>query len=180
MPLNTENSQHVVFSFFFYVDLNLMFCYVCMLFFFLHDAGSSVIVHDDPTSRGPTTAAANTTAANPQSAAAPSPAPATESTHVTPGNVCFENLSRQTVPTFSTCLVLLTQISTTFLQQQIQEVFKNQQEQLNIQLLQQKNAGIVSQEVIFFYCSIMFLSLHEGRSVSELEISLIQYSTTEG
>ncbi|XP_034394294.1 forkhead box protein P1-B-like isoform X2 [Cyclopterus lumpus] len=34
-----------------------------------------------------------------------------------------------------------------FLQQQIQEVFKNQQEQLNIQLLQQKNAGIVSQEL---------------------------------
>ncbi|XP_068453563.1 forkhead box protein P1-like isoform X2 [Clinocottus analis] len=32
-------------------------------------------------------------------------------------------------------------------QQQIQEVFKNQQEQLNIQLLQQKNAGIVSQEM---------------------------------
>lgn len=34
-----------------------------------------------------------------------------------------------------------------FLQQQIQEVFKNQQEQLNMQLMQQKNAGIVSQEV---------------------------------
>lgn len=33
------------------------------------------------------------------------------------------------------------------LQQQIQEVFKNQQEQLSMQLLQQKNAGIVSQEV---------------------------------
>ncbi|XP_023812519.1 forkhead box protein P1-B isoform X3 [Oryzias latipes] len=32
-------------------------------------------------------------------------------------------------------------------QQQIQEVFKNQQEQLNMQLLQQKNAGIVSQEL---------------------------------
>ncbi|KAM3871610.1 forkhead box protein P1-B-like [Diretmus argenteus] len=32
-------------------------------------------------------------------------------------------------------------------QQQIQEVFKNQQEQLSIQLLQQKNAGIVSQEL---------------------------------
>ncbi|KAK5924034.1 hypothetical protein CgunFtcFv8_000947 [Champsocephalus gunnari] len=32
-------------------------------------------------------------------------------------------------------------------QQQIQEVFKNQQEQLNVQLLQQKNAGIVSQEL---------------------------------
>ncbi|XP_051912475.1 forkhead box protein P1-B-like isoform X3 [Hippocampus zosterae] len=31
--------------------------------------------------------------------------------------------------------------------QQIQEVFKNQQEQLNMQLLQQKNAGIVSQEL---------------------------------
>ncbi|XP_028309398.1 forkhead box protein P1-B-like isoform X2 [Gouania willdenowi] len=32
-------------------------------------------------------------------------------------------------------------------QQQIQEVFKNQQEQLSLQLLQQKNAGIVSQEL---------------------------------
>ncbi|XP_034028792.1 forkhead box protein P1-B-like isoform X2 [Thalassophryne amazonica] len=32
-------------------------------------------------------------------------------------------------------------------QQQIQEVFKNQQEQLNMQLLQQKNAGIVTQEL---------------------------------
>ncbi|XP_033982193.1 forkhead box protein P1-B-like isoform X2 [Trematomus bernacchii] len=44
-------------------------------------------------------------------------------------------------------LFILTNISSTFLQQQIQEVFKNQQEQLNIQLLQQKNAGIVSQEL---------------------------------
>uniref|UniRef100_A0A096MAK8 Forkhead box P1 n=1 Tax=Poecilia formosa TaxID=48698 RepID=A0A096MAK8_POEFO len=33
------------------------------------------------------------------------------------------------------------------LQQQIQEVFKNQQEQINMQLLQQKNAGIVTQEL---------------------------------
>ncbi|XP_062283508.1 forkhead box protein P1-B-like isoform X1 [Scomber scombrus] len=41
----------------------------------------------------------------------------------------------------------LTQISPTCLQQQIQEVFKNQQEQLSLQLLQQKNAGIVSQEL---------------------------------
>uniref|UniRef100_A0A667ZJ71 Forkhead box protein P1-B-like n=1 Tax=Myripristis murdjan TaxID=586833 RepID=A0A667ZJ71_9TELE len=32
-------------------------------------------------------------------------------------------------------------------QQQIQEVFKNQQEQLNLQLLQQKNTGIVSPEL---------------------------------
>ncbi|CAL8367408.1 unnamed protein product [Lota lota] len=32
-------------------------------------------------------------------------------------------------------------------QQQIQEVFKNQQEQLNIQLMQQKNAGMVNQEL---------------------------------
>ncbi|XP_015229025.1 forkhead box protein P1-B-like isoform X2 [Cyprinodon tularosa] len=32
-------------------------------------------------------------------------------------------------------------------QQQIQEVFKNQQEQINMQLLQQKNAGIVTQEL---------------------------------
>ncbi|XP_034067046.1 forkhead box protein P1-B-like isoform X5 [Gymnodraco acuticeps] len=44
-------------------------------------------------------------------------------------------------------LFILTNMSSTFLQQQIQEVFKNQQEQLNIQLLQQKNAGIVSQEL---------------------------------
>ncbi|XP_040009720.1 forkhead box protein P1-B-like isoform X2 [Xiphias gladius] len=43
--------------------------------------------------------------------------------------------------------LMLHQISPTFLQQQIQEVFKNQQEQLNMQLLQQKNAGIVSQEL---------------------------------
>lgn len=40
-----------------------------------------------------------------------------------------------------------------FLQQQIQEVFKNQQEQLSMQLLQQKNAGIVSQEVSFHFLS---------------------------
>lgn len=54
---------------------------------FVADAGSSVVVCDDPTSRGPTAAAADTTAADPQSSAAPSPAPAAESTHVTPGNV---------------------------------------------------------------------------------------------
>nr|XP_057907976.1 forkhead box protein P1-B-like isoform X1 [Doryrhamphus excisus] len=46
-----------------------------------------------------------------------------------------------------TFLFALTLISSTCLQQQIQEVFKNQQEQLNMQLLQQKNAGIVSQEL---------------------------------
>ena len=39
------------------------------------------------------------------------------------------------------------QIFSLFSQQQIQEVFKNQQEQLNIQLMQQKNAGMVNQEV---------------------------------
>lgn len=53
---------------------------------FVNDAGSSVVVHDDPTSRGPAAAAADTTAADSQSSAAPSPAPAAESTHVTPGN----------------------------------------------------------------------------------------------
>lgn len=55
----------------------------------LNNAGSSVVVHDDPTSRGPTAAAADITTADPQSSAAPSPAPAAESTHVTPGNVSF-------------------------------------------------------------------------------------------
>lgn len=44
-------------------------------------------------------------------------------------------------------------MSFVFLQQQIQEVFKNQQEQLSMQLLQQKNAGIVSQEVSFLVLS---------------------------
>lgn len=43
-----------------------------------------------------------------------------------------------------------------FLQQQIQEVFKNQQEQLNMQLMQQKNAGIVSQEVTWIHYSIIY------------------------
>uniref|UniRef100_A0A3P8TK37 Fork-head domain-containing protein n=1 Tax=Amphiprion percula TaxID=161767 RepID=A0A3P8TK37_AMPPE len=44
-------------------------------------------------------------------------------------------------------LICLNPIISTYLQQQIQEVFKNQQEQLNMQLLHQKNAGIVSQEL---------------------------------
>lgn len=44
-------------------------------------------------------------------------------------------------------LSLYAHMSLASLQQQIQEVFKNQQEQLSMQLLQQKNAGIVSQEV---------------------------------
>lgn len=51
---------------------------------------------------------------------------------------------------------LTSQISLFFLQQQIQEVFKNQQEQLSMQLLQQKNAGIVSQEVTG--AGILFMS----------------------
>lgn len=58
-------------------------------------------------------------------------------------------------------LFVLTQISSAFLQQQIQEVFKNQQEQLNMQLLQQKNAGIVSQEVTVIHYSIIFFSVHD-------------------
>lgn len=45
------------------------------------------------------------------------------------------------------------------LQQQIQEVFKNQQEQLSMQLLQQKNAGIVSQEVTEAQSGILFGSI---------------------
>lgn len=62
--------------------------FVCVfLFLFLDDAGTSVIVDDDPTSRGPTAASADPTATDPQSSAAPSPAPAAESTHVTPGKV---------------------------------------------------------------------------------------------
>lgn len=59
---------------------------------FFNDAGSSVIINDDPTSRGPTAVATDITAAGPQSSAASSAAPAAESTHVTPGNVCLERL----------------------------------------------------------------------------------------
>lgn len=67
---------------------------VWVLWIFIHlpfvsvdAAGSSVLVHDDPTSRGPTAAAADTSAADSESPAAPSPAAAAESTHVTPGKV---------------------------------------------------------------------------------------------
>lgn len=123
------------------------------------DAGSSVFVYDDPTSRGSTATAADTTAPDPQSSAAPSAAPAAESTHVTPGNACSVMLCVRGGPKWTTrrgLCVLLTHISLPFLQQQIQEVFKNQQEQLSMQLLQQKNAGIVSQEVTsFIHCSIV-------------------------
>lgn len=62
------------------------------MFFFLDDTVSSVFIHDDPTSRGPTAVTTDATAAGPQSPAAPSAAPAAESTHVTPGNVCLEQL----------------------------------------------------------------------------------------
>lgn len=106
-------------------------------------AGSSVVVHDDPTSRGPAAAAADTSAADPESSAAPSPAAAAESTHVTPGTVSVLSITAR----WGRTRVSDKSDLHFFLQQQIQEVFKNQQEQLSMQLLQQKNAGIVSQEV---------------------------------
>lgn len=109
----------------------------------VHAAGSCVIVHDDPTSRGPTAAAADTSAADPESSAAPSPAAAAESTHVTPGTVSAVPISARHGARVSD----KSNFQFFVLQQQIQEVFKNQQEQLSMQLLQQKNAGIVSQEV---------------------------------
>lgn len=66
-------------------------CVLCffirLLFVSVRAAGSSVVVHDDPTSRDPTAAAADTSAADPESSAASSPAAAAESTHVTPGTV---------------------------------------------------------------------------------------------
>lgn len=109
-------------------------------------AGSSVIVCDDPTSRGPT-------AADPESSAAPSPAAAAESTHVTPGTVFGGTITAHRGTRVSDKSNVLF-----FLQQQIQEVFKNQQEQLSMQLLQQKNAGIVSQEVTEAYSGILFMT----------------------
>lgn len=66
-----------------------------------------------------------------------------------------------------------------FLQQQIQEVFKNQQEQLSMQLLQQKNAGIVSQEVSEAHSGILFTSwwiLHRCICYSMRTRSLVQVS----
>lgn len=120
----------------------------------VHAAGSSVIVHDDPTSRGPTAAAADTSAADPESSAAPSPAAAAESTHVTPGTVSVVHI---TAPR-GTRVSDKSYFPFFVLQQQIQEVFKNQQEQLSMQLLQQKNAGIVSQEVTEAHSRILFMS----------------------
>lgn len=54
---------------------------------FVDAAGSIALVHDDPTSRGPTAAAADTSATDSKSPAAPGPAAAAESTDVTPGTV---------------------------------------------------------------------------------------------
>ncbi|XP_029290861.1 forkhead box protein P1-B-like isoform X2 [Cottoperca gobio] len=62
-------------------------------------------------------------------------------------HVCRINLRLSQTTLNTMLLFVFAQMSSSFLQQQIQEVFKNQQEQLNIQLLQQKNAGIVSQEL---------------------------------
>lgn len=116
-------------------------------------AGSSVIVHDDPTSRGPAAAAADTSAADPESSAAPGPAAAAESTHVTPGTVSALTITAR----WGTRLFEKSGFYFV-LQQQIQEVFKNQQEQLSMQLLQQKNAGIVSQEVTQAHSGILLRS----------------------
>uniref|UniRef100_A0A3P9DL31 Forkhead box protein P1-B n=1 Tax=Maylandia zebra TaxID=106582 RepID=A0A3P9DL31_9CICH len=77
-------------------------------------------------------------------------------------------------------------------QQQIQEVFKNQQEQLNIQLLQQKNAGIVSQEISTLgylvlprahICTCALLGCENGSILSaggDTRESSSQQSTTNG
>ncbi len=68
------------------IYVNVAFCHLCFGVFF-DVAGSSVVAHDDSTSRGPTATAADIPAADSQSSAAPGTAPAAESTHVTPGNV---------------------------------------------------------------------------------------------
>lgn len=67
--------------------LRVLGIFIRLPFVSVRAAGSSVIVHDDPTSRGPAAAAADAPAADPQSSAAPGPAAAAESTHVTPGTV---------------------------------------------------------------------------------------------
>uniref|UniRef100_H3D4U5 Fork-head domain-containing protein n=1 Tax=Tetraodon nigroviridis TaxID=99883 RepID=H3D4U5_TETNG len=60
----------------------------------------------------------------------------------------LQQTPQQQIPSPQQLQALLQQQKALMLhQQQIQEVFKNQQEQLSMQLLQQKNAGIVSQEV---------------------------------
>lgn len=123
--------------------------FIQLLFVSVRAAGSSVIVHDDPTSRGPTAAAAD-----PQSSAAPSPAAAAESTHVTPGTVSVLAITAR----WGTRVFDKSDFHFS-LQQQIQEVFKNQQEQLSMQLLQQKNAGIVSQEVTEAHSGILLGSV---------------------
>ncbi|KAM3617026.1 uncharacterized protein V6R79_001288 [Siganus canaliculatus] len=60
----------------------------------------------------------------------------------------LQQTPQQQIPSPQQLQALLQQQKALMLhQQQIQEVFKNQQEQLSMQLLQQKNAGIVSQEL---------------------------------
>lgn len=118
-----------------------------LLFVCVDAAGPSVLVHDDPTSRGPTAAAADPSAADPQSPAAAGAAAAAESTHATPGRVSAVAVAPPPPRGGTRVFYQVNLFFSLFLQQQIQEVFKNQQEQLSMQLLQQKNAGIVSQEV---------------------------------
>lgn len=72
----------------FYIGIMwVLWIFLHLPFVFVDAAGSSVFVHDDPTSRGATAAAADPSAADSESPAAPSPAAAAESTHVTPGTV---------------------------------------------------------------------------------------------
>lgn len=137
----------------------------------LHVVGSSVLVPHDPAVRGSTAAAA----ADPQSSAAPSTVPPAESTHVTPGNVCFGGVLHPSSSSLNT--IIWTTFPHQCLQQQIQEVFKNQQEQLNVQLLQQKNAGIVSQEVNLlnkatFYTYLMITTILYTVKTSSVALSV--------
>ncbi|XP_075897924.1 forkhead box protein P1-like isoform X8 [Nelusetta ayraudi] len=79
--------------------------------------------------------------------------PASSSSVMTPPAEAPQQLQQtpqqqQQIPSPQQLQALLQQQKALMLhQQQIQEVFKNQQEQLSMQLLQQKNAGIVSQEL---------------------------------
>ncbi|XP_075897925.1 forkhead box protein P1-B-like isoform X9 [Nelusetta ayraudi] len=78
--------------------------------------------------------------------------PASSSSVMTPPAEAPQQLQQtpqqqQQIPSPQQLQALLQQQKALMLHQQIQEVFKNQQEQLSMQLLQQKNAGIVSQEL---------------------------------
>ncbi|XP_056896106.1 forkhead box protein P1-B-like isoform X2 [Takifugu flavidus] len=118
----------------------------------MHESGSEPASHTFPANQSE-----NGTNSENESRLRSSPTPPAEAPRVpvslsmmTPPAEAPQQLQQtpqQQIPSPQQLQALLQQQKALMLHQQIQEVFKNQQEQLSMQLLQQKNAGIVSQEL---------------------------------